>query len=135
MYKYYGVAMNSRLLRNISLVEYRLFYRVFFLKKRMFLGSLLIVATSYWIYYEMLLHVQYRNYYWVYLRKRKNSQGTICKITTESTMKCCCMCSVWNTIECTIKKNLVKVQNVKLFFNLLWNATPCTVCETLLSVP
>ena len=44
----YGVAMISRLLKiNVSFAEYSPFYRALLQKRPIFLGSLLIVATSY----------------------------------------------------------------------------------------
>jgi len=47
-YKYYGVAMISRLLKlQASFAEYRLFYRALLQKRHIILRSLLIVATPY----------------------------------------------------------------------------------------
>ena len=63
-----------------------------------------IIQNFYWIYYEVLLYVQCVKYYWVYLKNRKIGKGTICKITTESTMKCDCMNNTEITFECTFEK-------------------------------
>jgi len=45
--RWYGAAMISRLLKKVSFAEYSLFHRAFWQKSPIFLGSLLIVATSY----------------------------------------------------------------------------------------